>query len=59
MIKTWGRCTKDECDYQDEQGYCTLPECVLYYMDKETAGDRKYHALKDDGLLDRFGRRKQ
>jgi len=28
-------------------------------MDKETAGDMKYHALKDEGLLDKFGRRKQ
>ena len=28
-------------------------------MDRETAGDMKYHALKDEGLLDKFGRRKQ
>ena len=28
-------------------------------MDKETAGDMKYHALKDEGLLDKFGRRKE
>ena len=27
-------------------------------MDKETAGDMKYHALKDEGRLDEFGRRK-
>jgi len=28
-------------------------------MDKETAGDMKYHELKDEGRLDRFGRRKK
>jgi len=27
-------------------------------MDKETAGDMKYHELKDEDKLDRFGRRK-
>lgn len=27
-------------------------------MDKETAGDMKYHALKDEDLLDSYGRRK-
>ena len=27
-------------------------------MDEETAGDMKYHELKDEGLLDKFGRRK-
>ena len=28
-------------------------------MDKEAAGDMKYHELKDEDKLDRFGRRKQ
>ena len=28
-------------------------------MDRETAGDKKYHELKDEDRLDRFGRRKQ
>ena len=27
-------------------------------MDKETVGDMEYHRLKDEGRLDRFGRRK-
>jgi len=27
-------------------------------MDKETVGDMKYHELKDEDKLDRFGRRK-
>ena len=27
-------------------------------MDKETVGDKKFHELKDEGRLDRFGRRK-
>ena len=27
-------------------------------MDKETAGDKKYHELKDEDRLDTFGRRK-
>jgi len=27
-------------------------------MDKETAGDMKFHELKDEDKLDRFGRRK-
>jgi len=28
-------------------------------MDKETAGDKKFHELKDEDRLDEFGRRKQ
>ena len=28
-------------------------------MDKETAADKKFHELKDEGRLDRFGRRKE
>jgi len=27
-------------------------------MDKETAGDKKFHELKDEDRLDEFGRRK-
>lgn len=36
-------------------------ECLLIWEDQEdevTAGDRKYHELKEEGRLDRFGRRK-
>lgn len=43
-------CTKDECEYQDENGHCTLMECI-YYIDPETLGDMKYHRLKDDGKM--------
>ena len=43
--------TKKWVDMKDEEEDQPL-------MDKETAGDMKYHALKDEGLLDRFGRRK-
>jgi len=37
---------------------CLSDEEKEQSIDKETAGDMKYHALKDEGLLDRFGRRK-
>ena len=47
---------------------CRCLECLIEWddwddndqppMDEETAGDRKYHELKDEGRLDRFGRRK-
>ena len=50
-------CIKDECEDQDEQGNCRLMECK-YYIDKETAGDMKYHELKDEDRLDKFGRKK-
>lgn len=46
-MTTWGQCTKDECEHQDENGYCTLLECV-YYIDKETLGDMEYHKWLDD-----------
>ena len=49
---------------------CRCLECLIEWddredeemeepaMDEETAGDMKYHELKDEGLLDKFGRRK-
>ena len=43
-------CLKDECEYQDEEGKCILLECI-YYMDKETVGDIKYHRAVDEGEI--------
>lgn len=43
------RCLKEDgCKYQDKNGDCTLMECI-YYIDKETLGDIKYHRLVDEG----------
>lgn len=36
----------------------TLPECIYNDLGKETAADIKFHALRDEGKLDEFGRRK-
>ena len=37
---------------------CTEWRCAYNDMDSKTAGDRKFHALRDEGKLDDFGRRK-
>lgn len=52
------RCTQchQVCNLVAEDEDEIEPEEPL--MDEETAGDMKYHALKDEGLLDKFGRRK-
>lgn len=48
--ETWGRCTKDECEHQDDESYCTLMECI-YDIDKDTLDDMAYHKAVDEGRI--------
>lgn len=38
---------------------CAYWRCPLHDIDPETADDEKFHALRDEGKLDSFGRKNE
>ena len=51
MTDTWGRCTKDECYYQDEEGYCLCLLGCIHEIGEQTQGDREYPGRVDEGEI--------